>query len=302
MTSAAEFDKRDHDLREATLGRPIGEDSVPVRALGTMVTYGYPGCTLEAELALAMRFRVEVLEILPEWSLYPDPGQLHLCAADHGLAIHSAHGSWGSRSIRADRVDLGSTNPAIHRESVDDLKRCADWLNEAGGTCLVVHPGGLSDPDQVEPRRAALARGLLELADHASVLGVRICVENMPPGVHPGSRMSDLARLLAELKHPSLALALDTGHAHISATVPGETHAAESLLATTHVHDNNARQDSHLPPGLGTIDWTAWGRALDEIHYTGPIMMECIRHLRQAPSDFRADILRGICVVNYDPS
>ena len=124
-----------------------------------MVTYGYPGCTLEAELALAIRFGVEVLEILPEWSVYPDPGHLRLCVADHGLAIHSAHGSWGGRTIRANRVDLGSTNPAIHRESVDDLKRCADWLNEAGGTCLVVHPGGLSDPaDQVGTLAQAAAR------------------------------------------------------------------------------------------------------------------------------------------------
>ena len=34
-----------------------------------------------------------------------------------------------------------------------------------------------------------------------------------------------------------------------------ETLAAGSLLATTHVHDNNGRQDSHDPPGYGTVDW-----------------------------------------------
>ncbi len=63
---------------------------------------------------------------------------------------------------------------------------------------------------------------------------------------------------------------------------------------TTHVHDNNGRQDSHLPPGHGTIDWLAWGRDLDAIAYTGPIMLECIRHLRQRPTDYRPEVLRGL--------
>ena len=89
----------------------------------------------------------------------------------------------------------------------------------------------------------------LKLAEHARGSGVIVCVENMPPGVHPGSRMAELAELLVELDHPHLALALDTGHANLTATAAEETRAAGSLLATTHVHDNDGRQDSHEPPG-----------------------------------------------------
>ena len=104
----------------------------------------------------------------------------------------------------------------------------------------VVHPGGLSDPDEQEHRRAA-RRGPVRLADHARGQGVLVCVENMPPGVHPGSRMTDLAALLRELAHPQLALALDTGHANLGEGLVHETRAAGSLLATTHVHDNDGR-------------------------------------------------------------
>jgi sugar phosphate isomerase/epimerase len=270
--------------------------TVPARALGTMITHGYPDLDLDDELALAVRLGVEVLEILPEWGRLPDPAEVRRQAAERGLRIHSAHGCWGGRTIRAARVDLGSTDPTAHRESVDDLKRCVDWLAEAGGTCLVVHPGGLSDPADRDARRSALTRGLLELGEHALRSGscVRICVENMPPGVHPGSRMADLDELLRESDHPRLALALDTGHANLTAGVAAETRVAGSLLATTHVHDNNGRQDSHEPPGVGTIDWPAWGGALDEIQYTGPIMLECIRALRQGYPGYRPDVLRGI--------
>jgi sugar phosphate isomerase/epimerase len=263
------------------------------RPLGTMVAYGFPTVDLAAELALARRIGASLLEALPEWRTLPDPGLFRRQATEAGLAVHSAHGCWGGQAISAWRVDLGEPSAPAHRAAVDDLKQCVDWLATAGGTCLVVHPGGLSEPADAPARRAALARGLLALADHARGTGVTLCVENMPPGVHPGSRMADLFALLVELDRPELALALDTGHAHITATAVTETHAAGRLLRTTHVHDNDGRQDVHLPPGLGTLDWPAWLEALDAVDYHGPIMLECVRHLRNDPES-PSDALRGL--------
>ena len=99
---------------------------------------------------------------------------------------------------------------------------------------------------------------------------------------------------MRELDHPQLALALDTGHANLTASAAEETLAAGSLLATTHVHDNNGRQDSHEPPGHGTVDWAGWGRALDQIGYGGPILLECIRFLRHNRSSYRPEVLAGL--------
>ncbi len=265
-----------------------------VRPLGTMVTYGYPGVGLEDELKLAIQIGASLLEILPEWSQLPDPVFLRQHAADRGLGIHSAHGCWGGRTIRARQVDLGSTDASTHRESVDDLKNCVDWLARAGGRYLVVHPGGLSVPRQIVERRHALGRGLVAVADHARGSDVIICVENMPPGVYPGSKMQDLADLVAALAHPGIALALDTGHANISGSLETETIAAGSFLATTHVHDNDGKADSHEPPGHGSIDWPQWGRALDLIDYRGPILLECIRLVRRDPSRFRPDVVNTL--------
>ena len=263
----------------------------PARQLGTMVVYGYTDRAFATELSIARRLGAQTLEILPEWRNYPDPRILRDLVQDADLATHSAHGCWGGQSIQADRVDLGQTDPLARRASVDDLKRCIDWLKEAGGTCLVVHPGGLSAPEDCESRRAALARSLLELVEHARGTGIILCVENMPPGVFPGSRMADLFDLVAELDQPELALVLDTGHAHITADAASETLAAGSRLRSTHVHDNNGRQDTHLPPGHGTVDWNAWRGALDRIGYEGPIMLECIRHLRKEPECMNESLL-----------
>ncbi len=259
------------------------------RLLGTMITYGFDGVPLDAELDLAQRLGVAVLEILPDWRILPDARLVRRAATERGLSIHSAHGCWGGRAIQASRVDLG--DDSVYRESADDLKRCIDWLDEAGGACLVVHPGGLSLVENRAARRDCLARGLTELADHARGGRVIICVENMPPGVHPGSLMSELFELVTELGRPELALTLDTGHAHISADLVAETAAAGGLLATTHVHDNDGRRDSHDAPGRGTIDWAGWASELDRIDYQGPIMLECIRQLRENPGLYRPEVL-----------
>lgn len=255
-----------------------------------MVAYGFPRGEVGIDLGLAARIGASVLEVLPHWSSFPDPVEMGRRAADGGFRIHSAHGTWGGTTIRAGRVDLGSTDPVVAAESLEDLRRCLDWLAAAGGTHLVVHPGGFSDPADSASRRAALVQALGSLADHVAGAGLVVCVENMPCGVHPGERMADLAAIVAELGRAEVALCLDTGHAHIVANPARETRAAGSLLRSTHVHDNTGR-DLHDPPGRGTIDWDAWAESLDEIEYRGPVMLECIRALRRDPSAIDAAFL-----------
>jgi sugar phosphate isomerase/epimerase len=264
------------------------------RSLGTMIVYGFPKADLEIDLAIAGRIGAEVVEILPDWRAFPDPIPLRKMAEDRGLKIHSAHGCWGGQSIEANRVDLATPDSHAWAKSLDDLYRCIDWLESAGGSCLVVHPGGLSDAEETATRRHRLLDGLRLLGERALNKGVTICVENMPPGVFPGSRMIDLRAIVEEVDLPAVGLALDTGHANISASAGSETLEAGPQLRTTHVHDNDGRQDTHLPPGLGTIDWGAWVETLDTIGYRGPIMLECIKHLREKPASLTPEFLEGL--------
>jgi sugar phosphate isomerase/epimerase len=248
-----------------------------------MVAYGFERGHLATDLVIAQQLKALFVEILPDWRRLPDPKTARRQVEDAGLRVHSVHGCWGGQSIKALRVDAAATDEHSRSASVDDLRRCLDWLYASGGRCLIVHPGVLSESETQAERRQALATSLRELVQHARPLDALICVENMPPGVHPGSEMSALSSLIAELNDPHIRLALDTGHAHISATTIGETAAAGQYLASTHVHDNMGKSDVHLPPGLGTIDWRALTVALNEVDYRGPIMLECIRYLREQP-------------------
>lgn len=248
-----------------------------------MVVHAPPELNVRVDLQLARQLGATVVELLPDWESYPDPTELGKVVREEGFQVHSAHGCWGARSIKAANVDLSALEPQTRAESCWDIQRCIDWLSAAGGTHLVIHPGGLADPCEFEERKAALFDSLNKLVEFASQTPVTLCLENMPNGVYPGSRMAHLAAIVAELDHPKLGLALDTGHANITGSAQSETLAASGRLLTTHVHDNDGRKDSHLPPGMGTVDFDGWVESLDTIDYRGPIMLECIRQLRKDP-------------------
>ena len=132
------------------------------RPLGTMITYGYPGIELEDELDLAIRIGTSVLEILPEWSGLPDPALVRRVAADRGLAIHSAHGCWGRRTICA-ASRSGSLDPLTQHESIDGRRGAwIGWRSRGAGTWLSIRGACRSRRNArsgVSRSRAALGTG-----------------------------------------------------------------------------------------------------------------------------------------------
>jgi sugar phosphate isomerase/epimerase len=50
----------------------------------------------------------------------------------------------------------------------------------------------------------------------------------------------------------------DTGHAHMNEGVEAAFNLMKDRIRSTHIHDNNGKEDSHLFPFVsegGTIDW-----------------------------------------------
>jgi len=151
------------------------------------------------------------------------------------------------------------------------------------------------EADRVEDRLLAEECALRRLAEQAQRIGTVIAVENLAP-VYPGPAqlahaplfVRDLVRRVGS---PSLALALDLGHAHVTAQLAGVA-LADVLAATRddvvlfHVHDNLGvrhgpgtppgipplRLDLHLPPGRGTLPWRAVAPTLRA--HEAPLLLE----------------------------
>jgi len=266
--------------------------------LGTMVVYGFAPRPLRGQLDLARGLGATHLELYVNWKADPDPVRVREGAAAAGLVVHSVHAAWGTETVAAPRIDLGDVHPTRRTASVQDVGHCLDWSAQAGAGHLVVHPGVASSPDQADARRACLVDSLACLADRRAAGHVRLCIENMPPGVWPGSRMQDLLEVVESVGSEQVGLCLDTGHAHVQDGVVEAVRQASPRLWTTHVHDNNGKRDQHLLPGYGTLDWEAWRRALVEVGYRGVLMLECLAHFRADPSVITAtlpDRLADLC-------
>lgn len=125
---------------------------------------------------------------------------------------------------------------------------------------------------------------LHELACCAEKRRVRIAVENLSRDIVADycRTVADLKRIIQGAGHPNVGICIDTGHAHISGLSAAEMILeAGDLLIETHFNDNfgwlcaeNAINDIHRPPGIGTVDWLRVVDALDRVGYGNPIIFE----------------------------
>ncbi|MBI2187910.1 MAG: sugar phosphate isomerase/epimerase [Acidobacteria bacterium] len=139
---------------------------------------------------------------------------------------------------------------------------------------LVVHMGLPAGAPQAgsENRPEAARRSLEEIGSLAAAVGVRVAVEVIPNLLSTPPRLVEL--LEEQLEGLDLGICLDYGHAHLMGDLGEAIEAISGHLWTTHVHDNHGRDDEHLVPFGGTINWDAAMMATQKIGYDGMLMLE----------------------------
>jgi len=138
---------------------------------------------------------------------------------------------------------------------------------------IVLHlgtPAKMKNTD--DNHRAAAVRSLDEICRKAEPLGVRVAVEVIP------NRLSDPASLVAmlddELDAGRPGICLDFGHAHLMGDVADAVETVAEHVIATHVHDNHGREDEHLVPYRGSIDWDQALVTMQKIGYEGTYLLE----------------------------
>lgn len=177
---------------------------------------------------------------------------------DHGLrlAIHARHRG----------ISFGAHDPALRQRFVQELQGTIRFAAELGGNVVVAHVGEIVPPTGNpetggnHSREEAFQLTLDSFARCAPVAaecGVRICVENVqlrPTEVI--TSFTDHVRLVDTLGHPSVACALDTGHAHVNGGIQACIDAFGPRLQHIHLHDNHGEKDEHLEVGQGSISFS----------------------------------------------
>ena len=209
---------------------------------------------------------------------YGDPKSVEQLAGwlkESGLRLHSIHApiveSYGTGDGIAFSTAWGDN--ARRQAAVRETEAALRVLERIPAGFLVVHLGTPSVKAQAgDNSRAAASRSLDEIARMADERGARVAVEVIPNEL---SSTEALVRLIErDFDGTSVGLCMDFGHAHLLGDVPDAIELAAEHLITTHVHDNRGRQDDHLVPYHGTIDWPSALVTMQKIGYDGTYMLE----------------------------
>ncbi|NLD87280.1 MAG: sugar phosphate isomerase/epimerase [Clostridiales bacterium] len=136
---------------------------------------------------------------------------------------------------------------------------------------------------------------------------IKLCVENMfnwdpklekicPTVCSDAEEMIDY---IDNLGRDVFCACLDIGHSVLSGSGPKDMITKlGDRIETLHVHDNDGRNDYHLVPGLGRIDWDECVTALTDIGYKGMFSIEAgdfFHTFRNVPYEDSANYLYKIC-------
>ena len=203
--------------------------------------------------------------------------QLGEWLSDTRLTFHSMHapifdamkdGKWVGSFSNA------SANEERRKAAIAETQAALQVAATLPYRFLVVHLG-TPPVEQMPPRDNewdAARRSVEEIAALAAAVNVKVALEVIP---NPLSSAASLVRLIEDdLEGLDVGICLDYGHAHIMGDLAEAIETLSGHLMTTHVHDNRGKQDDHLVPYAGSINWDMAIMETQKIGYDDALMFE----------------------------
>src|SRR5579884_2352034 len=209
--------------------------------------------------------------------------------ADAELKLHSIHAPmyndefWGRSGPQA-VIDITEPTKARRIAAVDEIKRALEIAESVPCRYMIQHLG-VGGQEYDERRVDAGFDSLDELSNFARSRGVEVLLENIPNGMSSAERLNGF---LAQT-HLNLGFCFDVGHAHMNEGIGAAYQLMGDRVRSTHLHDNNGREDQHLFPTCGnggTIDWAGTIELLRRRADQYPLVLELKEAAEYGPQPF----------------
>lgn len=210
------------------------------------------------------RLGYDGVELLGDPERYPAQEAKKILAGE-GLAVFS---------LTPLDVDLAHPDPKVRRQALDYYKKLLDYAAELGARIVSCHGkvGRVRPIASQSEEEKLLLEALSFLADKAEELGLELALEALNRyESHLVNTCAQALTLVEKVNSPALGVLLDLYHMNIEEQdIPGALRAAGEKLFLFHVADSNRRA-----PGRGHIPFDQVFSALEEIGYSGPLIVEC---------------------------
>jgi sugar phosphate isomerase/epimerase len=183
------------------------------------------------------------------------------------ITTSAAGGQWG------DSYSNAAADAARRQAAVAETEAALQIARRIPFHVLVVHLGMPSAKSQPgENTRASAVRSAEDICRMAEPLDVRVAFEVIPNELSTSSAL--VAMIERDLDHSHAGICMDFGHAHLMGDVVDEVETAAEHLIATHVHDNRGREDEHLVPYRGSINWDRALMTMQKIGYEAAYVFE----------------------------
>jgi sugar phosphate isomerase/epimerase len=223
----------------------------------------------------------EVIELFATRSHfdYHDPSaidRLKTWLDDSRLTLNSIHlpifETYGPAGTGAG-FSIAATDSAKRQAAVREAAVAIDVLKRIPAKFVVVHLGSPAKyAGAGDNSRASAARSIEEICRIAEPLGARIAMEVIPNALSSATAL--VTMIERDFDGSSVGICLDFGHAHLMGDLADDIEVVAEHLITTHVHDNRGKDDDHLVPYQGTINWPAALVNMQKVGYEGPYLLE----------------------------
>ena len=201
--------------------------------------------------------------------------QLQEWLKETGLELHGIHAPIVDRMGAGDQwgepISNAVGDTARRQAAVREADAALNIARLIPANVFVVHLGTPASQGG-ENNRAAAFRSIEDICRLAEPLGIRVALEVIP------NPLSDAASLVAmlerDLDFPRTGICLDFGHAFLMGDVADAIETVAEHLIATHVHDNRGKQDEHLVPFEGKINWDMALMTMQKVGYDGTYLME----------------------------
>ena len=266
--------------------------------LGTDAHIGYIDCMKRVKAAGFDAIDLNLCQLcahkttlhLPTWQ--QDAEEMAQAAQDLGLSLPQCHLPFKSNKIKWQSEE----DYAYYTEM---FYRAIDVAALMGFPWAVVHPDRYKERPEMDYE--TIVRVNHEeydpLVDYALKRGVNIAFENMNKGHF--SDAQELVDYIDSFHDDRVGACWDTGHANMFYKGGDQwdaLHLVGHRLHATHIADNRAKDDLHLLPWEGTIDWPRVIAAMKDIQYDGTLTLEGFINL-YAPDDLKDENGRHACRV-----
>ncbi|MGA2211883.1 MAG: sugar phosphate isomerase/epimerase family protein [Bryobacteraceae bacterium] len=215
---------------------------------------------------------------------------------DTKLELRSLHSPiysdemWGRSGPNA-HINITEPVKSKRLDMLDEIKRALDISEVIPFRYLIQHLG-VFEEEYDERKVDAAFTSLEELNLFARARGVEVLLENTP------NQLSSAQRLVQFLEqtHLKLNFCFDVGHANMNEGVAAAFGILKDRIRSTHLHDNNGVEDSHLWPlhsQGGTIDWSETMALLRSYPQQYPLLLE-LRDYPEFPLPQSLDLVQQI--------